>query len=85
MIFNSERKLQKALESFILNKIGMDKSAVKLLRIFEEMDQQGDGELPIKTILTKFQEYMQIESILEDDLKQVIIRMDKNGDGYIQY
>ena len=28
---------------------------------------------------------MQIESVLEDNLRQVITQMDKNGDGYIQY
>mmetsp|Transcript_8592 Transcript_8592/g.13302 ORF Transcript_8592/g.13302 Transcript_8592/m.13302 type:complete len:171 (+) Transcript_8592:1955-2467(+) len=28
---------------------------------------------------------MQIESILEDDLAKIIIKMDKNGDGLIQY
>ena len=49
------------------------------------MDQQGDGELPLNTVIVKFQEYMQIESVLEDDLRKVITKMDKNGDGYIQY
>ena len=38
MLFNSERKLEQALQSFINNKISTDSSAVKLLRIFEEMD-----------------------------------------------
>ena len=28
---------------------------------------------------------MQIESVLEDDLRKIIRKMDKNGDGYIQY
>ena len=28
---------------------------------------------------------MQMESVLEDDLRKVITKMDKNGDGYIQY
>jgi len=28
---------------------------------------------------------MQLESILEDDLRKVIFQMDTNGDGYIQY
>jgi Ca2+-binding EF-hand superfamily protein len=28
---------------------------------------------------------MQIESVLEDDLRRIIQKMDKNGDGYIQY
>lgn len=39
MLFNSERKMEQALHSFINNKISTDNSAVKLLRIFEEMDQ----------------------------------------------
>jgi Ca2+-binding EF-hand superfamily protein len=49
------------------------------------MDQQGDGELPLNIVINRFQEYMQIESVLEDDLRKVITKMDKNGDGYIQY
>ena len=32
------------------------------------MDQNEDGELPIITVFEKFQQHMQIESILEDDL-----------------
>mgnify|MGYP006093996383 FL=1 len=28
---------------------------------------------------------MQIESVLEEDLRKIIRKMDKNGDGYIQY
>ena len=28
---------------------------------------------------------MQIESVMEDDLRKVIMKMDKNGDGLIQY
>ena len=47
------------------------------------MDQEGDGELPLNMVITKFQEYMQIESVLEDDLRNVITKMDKNADGYI--
>lgn len=53
-MFNSERKMEQALYSFINKKISTDSSAVKLLRIFEEMDQQGDGELPINTVINKF-------------------------------
>jgi Ca2+-binding EF-hand superfamily protein len=49
------------------------------------MDQQGDGELPVDVVITRFQENMQIESVLEKDLRKVIMKMDKNGDGYIQY
>ena len=37
------------------------------MNIFEEMDQQGDGELPIDIIIQRFLEHMQIESFLEDD------------------
>jgi len=85
MLFNSERKLELALQNYINNKISIDRSAGKLLNIFEEMDQQGDGELPLNIVITRFQEYMQIESVLEEDLKRVITKMDKNGDGYIQY
>ena len=58
MLFNSERKLEQALQSYINNKISIDRSAVKLLHIFEEMDQHGDGELPLNTVISKFQEYM---------------------------
>jgi len=54
MLFNSERKMEQALHSYINNKISMNRAAGKLLNIFEEMDQAGDGELPIETILTKF-------------------------------
>jgi len=36
-------------------------------------------------ILTKFKQNMQIESILEEDLGKIIKKMDKNGDGQIQY
>lgn len=85
MLFNSERKLQQALSSYINNKISIERSAGKLLQIFIEMDQQGDGELPVDVVITRFQENMQIESVLEKDLRKVIMKMDKNGDGYIQY
>jgi hypothetical protein len=47
------------------------------------MDQHGDGELPIDIIIQRFLEHMQMESVLEDDLRKVITKMDKNGDGYI--
>ena len=69
------------------NKIETDKAAGKLLNIFEEMDQHtdGGGELPVDIVVTKFQENMQLESILEDDLRRVISQMDKKGDGYVQY
>lgn len=83
MLFNSERKLEQALQSYINNKISIDYAAGKLLNIFEEMDQHGDGELPIDIIIQKFLENMQMESVLEDDLRKVITKMDKNGDGYI--
>ena len=85
MLFNSERKLEQALQSYINNKISMNRAAGKLLNIFEEMDQQGDGELPIDLVISRFKEHMQIESVLEDDLRKVIIKMDENGDGLIQY
>lgn len=85
MLFNSERKLEQALQSYINNKISIDSAAGKLLNIFEEMDQHGDGELPIDIIIQRFLEHMQMESVLEDDLRKVITKMDKNGDGYIQY
>ena len=49
------------------------------------MDQHGDGELPIDIIIQRFLEHMQMESVLEDDLRKVITKMYKNGDGYIQY
>lgn len=54
MIFNSERKLEQALNNYINNKISIDRAAGKLLYIFEEMDQQGDGELPLNTVVNKF-------------------------------
>jgi len=38
MLFNSERKLEQALQSYINNKISIDYAAGKLLNIFEEMD-----------------------------------------------
>ena len=38
MLFNSERKLEQALQSYINNKISMNRAAGKLLNIFEEMD-----------------------------------------------
>jgi hypothetical protein len=38
MLFNSERKLEQALQNYINNKISIDRSAGKLLNIFEEMD-----------------------------------------------
>ena len=41
--------------------------------------------MPIDIVITRLQEHMQIESVLEQDLKKVIQKMDKNGDGYIQY
>ena len=75
--------MELALQSYINNKISTDKAAGKLLNIFEEMDQQGDGELPLNVVIERFQQHMQIESVLEDDLKKVITKMDKNGDGYL--
>ena len=39
MLYNSERKLESALQNFINNKISVRRSAGKLLNIFEEMDQ----------------------------------------------
>ena len=36
-------------------------------------------------MVTRFQENMHLESILEDDLRKVLVQMDTNGDGYIQY
>lgn len=75
--------MELALQSYINNKISTDKAAGKLLNIFEEMDQQGDGELPLSVVIERFQQHMQIESVLEDDLKKVITKMDKNGDGYL--
>ena len=51
MLFNSERKLEQALQNYINNKISIDSAAGKLLNIFEEMDQHGDGELPIDIII----------------------------------
>jgi serine/threonine protein kinase len=38
MLFNSERKLEQALQNYINNKISIDYAAGKLLNIFEEMD-----------------------------------------------
>lgn len=38
MLFNSERKLELALQNYINNKISIDRAAGKLLNIFEEMD-----------------------------------------------
>ena len=38
MDFNSERKLEQALQSYINNKIEIEKAAGKLLNIFEEQD-----------------------------------------------
>ena len=67
------------------NKIEIEKAAGKLLNIFEEQDQDGEGELPIDIVITKFQENMQLESILDDDLRKIILQMDTNGDGYLQY
>ena len=46
----------------------MDKAGGKLIQIFEEMDQKLDGELPITVVFEKFQQHMQIESILDEDL-----------------
>mmetsp|Transcript_8592 Transcript_8592/g.13303 ORF Transcript_8592/g.13303 Transcript_8592/m.13303 type:complete len:130 (+) Transcript_8592:1514-1903(+) len=39
MLFNSERKLEQALQSYINNKISMNRAAGKMLNVFEEMDQ----------------------------------------------
>jgi hypothetical protein len=38
MIFNSERKLESALMSYINNKISIDKAGGQLFNIFEDMD-----------------------------------------------
>jgi hypothetical protein len=51
MLFNSERKLEQALQSFINNKISIDKAGCKLQEHFEDMDQEGDGELQIEVVL----------------------------------
>ena len=40
--------------SYINNKISIDKAGGQLLNIFEEMDQQGDGELQIEVIIERF-------------------------------
>ena len=54
MLFNSERKLEQALQSFINNKISIDKAGGKLLNIFEDMDQHGDGELQNEVVIQRF-------------------------------
>ena len=54
MMFTSERKLESALKSYMNNKISNDRACGKLLNIFEEMDQNEDGELPIKLVFEKF-------------------------------
>ena len=54
MHFNSERKLEQALQSYINNHIEVDQASEKLLNIFEELDPQTDGELPIEMVATLF-------------------------------
>ena len=81
--FHTERKLQQASLTYIVNNLLSKEEKNELLSIFQKFDTNGDGVLSREEITNGYREYMPFET--EDEIKKEVDRIfndvdiDKNG------
>ena len=84
--FNSERKLQSAIVSYIANQLVSKEEEIQIRQIFESLDENGDGVLS-KEELVKGMDLLIKRTGKQtgsyQDVDELIKKIDLNGDGQV--
>jgi len=82
--FNAKEKLQHATIAYIVHFIGATDEVKILKKMFKEMDESGDGRLNYDELRKGFEKIMG-QNITDIELEKVIMDIDQDRNGYIEY
>mmetsp|Transcript_12861 Transcript_12861/g.12960 ORF Transcript_12861/g.12960 Transcript_12861/m.12960 type:complete len:134 (+) Transcript_12861:197-598(+) len=80
--FNAKSQIQKSILNFISYHTTSAREEKELKETFKSLDENGDGKLSSDEIYKAFKS-MRLGS--KEETNSVIIKCDRDGDGYIQY
>lgn len=86
--FNAKEKLQQATIAFIVHFQFASQENKELKKIFQKLDQNGDGRLTYKELKDGFKKLdpnERISGVTENDLNRIIEEVDQDMNGYIEY
>jgi len=84
--FNAGRKFQDAVWVFLCNYFLAESDKKKLMKVFEELDEDKDGLLIKEEVLKGFQKYNIVSELTEQNgIDEIINRIDRNKNGSIDY
>jgi len=82
--FSSDRKLFQATTAYIVNQLMSKQERGELLNLFQVWDKNGDGVLSRDEILEGYKaNYGELNA--EDEVDQIMKKIDLDGNGYIDY
>ena len=82
--FQTDEKLQEATYLFFINYIASEEEKNELLRTFQELDLNGDGELSRDELVAGFKRVFNSKNA-EDEVDEIMEAVDKNHNGIIDY
>jgi calcium-dependent protein kinase len=82
--FRAENKLQRAVLCFISSQLVSQKERSNLSKIFQTIDKDGTGKLNAKELKLASNRLANL-GLTEDELQEIINRVDSNQNGYIDY
>lgn len=82
--FRAERKLQEATWVFLVNYLASKEEKAQLLKIFQSLDLNGDGQLSREELITGYRKMMN-EVEANEIVNKIMQTVDKNNNGAIDY
>ena len=82
--FRAERKLQEATWVFLVNYLASKEEKAQLLKIFQSLDLNGDGQLSREELITGYRKMMN-EVEANEIVNKIMQTVYKNNNGAIDY
>jgi len=80
--FNSKQKLKQAAVAFIVHQLGNSKKVEKLKKIFEEIDESGEGLLSKEELKKGYVKFFS-DNLSEREFDEIMKNIDQDGSGEI--
>ena len=83
--FKTQHKLQEAALTYIASQLATNQEKEKLQNTFIMLDLNGDGRLSVEELIVAFKQFFEPEFPAEQEVANIMSRLDIDNNGYIDY